>query len=94
MSLVDASRATLDDCDLSANGQPSLLLHRGGSAHLSHCRLVAGRSLGVVCHQDAVLAMDACLLQGNALGGILLGPGAGQPELAADNALVDPVLRS
>ena len=93
LSVVDGGSASLADCDLSANGQPGLLLHRSGSAQLSHCRIVDGRSLGVACHQGAALSLDACLLRGNALGGILLGPGAEQPELTADNLLEDSVLR-
>ena len=92
LSVVDNGKATLSNCDISANGQPGILLHRGGGASLAKCRLVGGHSLGIACYQDAALAMDGCVIRGNALGGILLGPGAGDPELN-DNELEDSVLR-
>ena len=93
VAVVDAGQATLEDCQLSGNGEPALLLHRGGVARLSRCQVVDGPSLGIACHQDSNLSLGQTLLRGNALGGILLGPGAGQPELAEDNTLEDTVLR-
>jgi predicted Ser/Thr protein kinase len=93
VAVVDAARAVLEDCDIAANGQPGLMVHRGGSARLSQCRVLNGKSLGIACHQDGGLALDACVVQGNALGGILLGPGAGAPELKPNNDLQDPVLQ-
>lgn len=93
LSIVDGGKALLEDCDITANGQPGVLLHRGGSAHLSQCRLVDGHSLGIACHQDGELVLDHCLIRGNALGGLLLGPGAGDPDLTKGNQLEDSILR-
>jgi len=93
VSIVDASRVTFEDCEIAANGQPGIMLHRGGTARLSHCRVVDGKSLGIACHRDSVVSLDHSLIQGNALGGILLGPEAGIPELGAENKIEDPFLR-
>jgi len=93
ISVVDGGRASLDDCEIAANGQPGVMLHRGGKARLSRCRLTDGKSLGIACHRDSSVGLEGCLLRGNALGGILVGPGAGDLELSADNVLEDAILR-
>lgn len=93
LSVVDGGRVSLEDCEISANGQPGILLHRGGAARLSRCRVTEGQSLGIACHRDSSLVLESCVLRGNALGGILLGPGSGDPELSGDTVLEDPVLR-
>jgi len=94
VSLVDGACGTLEDCEISANGQPGLLLHRGATAHLARCRVTGGTSLGIACHRDSSLTLEGCVLGGNALGGLLLGPGAGSFALRGENELEDAVLRS
>ncbi len=84
---VDGGRVDLASCEVAANGQPGLLLHRGGSARLTGTRVVDGASLGIACHLEASLAMDHCLVRGNAAGGLLLAAGSLAPLLGEGNTL-------
>jgi hypothetical protein len=93
LAAVDGAAVVMERCEWARNQGPGLLLHRGGSARLDRCELAEGPSLGIVCRQGASLVMGDSLVQGNLLGGILLGEGALAPGLAPDNRILDPVIQ-
>jgi hypothetical protein len=92
VSAVDAADVSLDLCELGRNQGPGMLLDRGAAGRLAQSFVTGGRSLGIQCRQGASLSLEGCLVEGNALGGVLLAHENLTQAMGPDNRILDGIL--
>lgn len=72
---MDRGLATMEGCQVQANGGAGLLIHRGATVQARNCTFSEGRSLGVDCAEGGQGVLDACEIVGNAGAGVQVEAG-------------------
>ena len=80
---LDGARITIRDCTFEGCEDSGVHLDRGGQGLLSGTTFHAGQGYGLSLMKGATARLEGCTLKGNGAAPILLGKGAGAPELVA-----------
>jgi len=66
---------TMEDCELSDNLEPAVLVHHGATVQMKGCRIFEGRNFGVLCSWRGRGVLEGCEIYGNAGTGAKVEPG-------------------
>ncbi|MBI3131558.1 MAG: protein kinase [Acidobacteria bacterium] len=80
---LDGARITIQDCTFEACEDAGVHLDRGSQGLFTASTLQAAQGYGLSLVKGATARLEGCTLKGNGAAPILLGKGAGAPELVA-----------